>query len=564
MIVLRRILFISLVFVLLASCAPKKNLPASTPLRGAWVQGKSVLTKEEIDSVIRKAEQGGFKEIFVGVFGEGRTLYPSAVAEQKIGVEPGFDPLAYIVEQAHQKGIQVHAWFAVGRVADAEGNSVVIEQHPDWGLVGPEGQTMAWLNFSHPEARKFITDIMMEAVARGVDGLHFDYTRYPDSEWGFDDYSISAFNAGHDFDLNELRYAALPAYGQFEGNGLLQPLTAQVLARFSNGIPAVLLNQHGNGQALILNWKAAQRKTAVGSEILNRGIQTFLQEGGEVYILRSETTLAEYSDEGFNSTVEWLDSLGWDFTEVSAAEMGELAPGSVLVLPYVYLFSDTEAQSLARFVSNGGNAIFIDGPTPSMDLEDMRAVTGMLPLRKYFRDWLLMTASENHPLLPVSGRPDDLRLYEKRNEEWTAFRAAGINSLIEEVNQRVKEANPNVLVTVTITSDKAKARQEVLQDWQTWLDEGMIDALIPRAYEDAPAELSVTLDEWSPVMDTHDRLTYGLIVYAESDDEAISKTPAQLMEEIRMVKASGSNGFMIFDLDRLNKAQLDLLANIEP
>lgn len=564
MIVVKRVIIMGLAILLLANCQTFENLSPSVSLRGVWVQTRSVITEEDVDTVVQKAEQGGFEQIFVSVFETGTTIYPSAVAQQNDDVLPGLDPLAYLVEQAHGKGIQVHAWFEVGRIANSRGESAVIEAHPDWGLVGPEGQSMPWLNFTHPEARVFIGDMVMEVVARGVDGVHFDYLRYPDSAWGFDDYSVGAFNSQHDFDLNDLRYPDLPAYGLFEGNALLQPLHAQVLARFSNGIPAILLNEYGSGRALLLNWKAAKRTTAVGTTVLNRAIEAFLGEGSQIAILRSETTIAEYGDESFDATVDWIDSLGWEWVEVPSEEVAALDPGSVLILPYVYLFTENEAAQLAAFVSNGGSAIFIDGPTPSMDLSDMRAVTGMLPLRNHFEERLQLSASMEHSLLPASGRTGDLRTAKRRNEQWYTFREAGINSLLAEVYQRVKAEHPDVVVSVTITSDQTQAKWDSLQDWQTWLDEGYIDILIPRAYEDTPEQVRATLKDWAPAARRHDQLTYGLITYVEEEGEAAPKPPEQLIAEIEVVADSRSNGFMIFDLDRLSPAQLDALANLEP
>ena len=35
---------------------------------------------------------------------------------------------------------------------------------------------------------------------------------YPGPQWGFDQYTVDAFNRSHDFDVNDLRYADLPAY----------------------------------------------------------------------------------------------------------------------------------------------------------------------------------------------------------------------------------------------------------------------------------------------------------------------------------------------------------------
>ncbi len=234
------LLSISIAAVLLLSLAGcAENTPVTTAqvsspeLRGVWVQGRSIATREKIDEVLKQAEAGQFNAIFVDVFDSGRAMYPSRLTDQSDKVEPGFDPLAYLVPEAHRRHIQVQAWFAVGRIGDETG-SPILSRHPDWGLVGPDGGTIAWLNFARPDARQFMSYLMLEVVERyGVDGIHFDYTRYPGPEWGFDAYSITAFAQQYGLDLNQLRYADLPAYGQFEANPLTQPGTAQVLATFA-------------------------------------------------------------------------------------------------------------------------------------------------------------------------------------------------------------------------------------------------------------------------------------------------------------------------------------------
>ena len=553
---------LSIFFMLLSGCVPVRPEYKQLELRGVWVQGGAVKTREGSDRVIQRAQEGGFKQIFIGVFGNGTAIYPSQVTLQKDKIEPDFDPLAYLVQEAHARNIEVHAWFDVARLGDSD-DSFVLEKHPDWGLVGPDGQTMPWLNFTIPGARQFVSDVMMEAAMRGVDGIHFDYARYPGSEWGFDDYSIKLFNQYHDFDLNEIRYADLPAYSQYEANALILPSTAQVLASFSNGFPAIMLNQYGDGQVLILNWQAGQRETALGSQVLTRGIDNFLQAGNDVYILRSETSIEKYGEQTITSVAGWLEDLGWEAIEVLPQDLNGIQPGAVLVLPYVYLFTEADAASLAQFVNRGGNAIFIDSPTPSIDLKDLRAVTGMRQPHMYFKDWLLITAKSDNSLVPVSDRSTDIALYKARNEEWVKFRMEGINAMIEEVYKRIKTEYPEVQVTMTIASDQEKAASRYLQDWQSWLGGGYIDALIPRAYEDTPDQVKKVLNAWSSDMSNYGRMTFGVIVFTEQNDEKIPKTPAQLITEIEAVIEAGSNGFMVFDLDRMTDEQLKALAAIE-
>src|SRR5512135_1024955 len=136
------------------------NLPNVMELRGIWVQAKSITTAAQIDEVLRRVEAGHFNAIFVNVFFNGQTMYQSNFAPISGKVEPGFDPLAYLVPAAHRHNIQVHGWFLTGRIG-AAGGSAILARHPDWALVGPDGDMFPWLNFTRPDARQFISDLML-------------------------------------------------------------------------------------------------------------------------------------------------------------------------------------------------------------------------------------------------------------------------------------------------------------------------------------------------------------------------------------------------------------------
>jgi hypothetical protein len=58
-------------------------------------------------------------------------------------------------------------------------------------------------------------------------------------------------------------------------------------------------------------------------------------------------------------------------------------------------------------------------------------------------------------------------------------------------------------------------------------------------------------------------MTFGVIVFGEENGEDIQKPPAQLIAEIESVVAAGSNGFMVFDLDRMTDEQLKALVGFQ-
>ena len=98
------------------------------------------------------------------------------------GKDPGYDPLAFVVEEAHKRGIEVHAWMNPYRFSTAstywDGQAGDYrETHPEWILTYPvqDGKYNAIMNPALPEVRQRITDIVREVVTNyDVDGVVFD------------------------------------------------------------------------------------------------------------------------------------------------------------------------------------------------------------------------------------------------------------------------------------------------------------------------------------------------------------------------------------------------------
>lgn len=93
------------------------------------------------------------------------------------GMDPGYDPLAFVIEEGHKRGIEVHAWVNPYRFESVAGQWKGLPgdyntDHPDWVLTHG---TAAILNPGLPEVRQRITDIIKEIVTNyDVDGILFD------------------------------------------------------------------------------------------------------------------------------------------------------------------------------------------------------------------------------------------------------------------------------------------------------------------------------------------------------------------------------------------------------
>ncbi|MDJ0463267.1 family 10 glycosylhydrolase [Streptomyces sp. H27-C3] len=98
------------------------------------------------------------------------------------GKDPGWDPLGTAVREAHERGLELHAWFNPYRVANHTDPSRLVASHParvhpDWVL--PYGGKL-YYNPGLPEVRKFVQDAMLDAVRRyDIDAVHWDDYFYP-------------------------------------------------------------------------------------------------------------------------------------------------------------------------------------------------------------------------------------------------------------------------------------------------------------------------------------------------------------------------------------------------
>jgi uncharacterized lipoprotein YddW (UPF0748 family) len=121
----------------------------------------------------------------------------------------------------------------------------------------------------------------------------------------------------------------------------------------------------------------------------------------------------------------------------------------------------------------------------------------------------------------------------------------------------VKADHPEVTISITVTADQTEAKERYLQDWETWLEEGYVDFMVPRGYVDDVDQLQPVLAEWLPVFRKHTpKVVFGVIAYTEQAGEPVSKPAEQLLTETKMVLQAGSNGFMVFDLARMSDEQL--------
>ncbi len=99
----------------------------------------------------------------------------------EMGKPQAFDPLEFILAEAHKRGILVHAWFNPYRAYHPSAKTVsanhISKQRPE--LVAKYGKYL-WLDPTDPEASKHSLNVILDVVKRyDIDGVHFDDYFYP-------------------------------------------------------------------------------------------------------------------------------------------------------------------------------------------------------------------------------------------------------------------------------------------------------------------------------------------------------------------------------------------------
>jgi len=157
--------------------------------------------KKELDHIIDTCLSNRLNAIYFQVSPNSDALYVSDILPFSYvltgteGKEPpgGFDPLAYLLEKAHEKNIEVHAWVNPVRVSteslsfDQLSADNPARKHPEWTV---EYGGVVYYNLSHPEARALQASVCAELSEKyDIDGILFDdyFYPYPKENETFDD-----------------------------------------------------------------------------------------------------------------------------------------------------------------------------------------------------------------------------------------------------------------------------------------------------------------------------------------------------------------------------------------
>ena len=176
--------------------------PVEREFRGVWAASVANLDwpsrpglppdsqRAELVRILERASELRLNAVLLQIRPAADALYPSELepwseyltGQQGRAPEPFYDPLQFAVEQAHARGIELHAWFNPYRAWAPSATGTAAPSHisranPE--LVHRYGAFL-WMDPGEPAVLRRSIDVIMDVVRRyDVDGVHLDDYFYP-------------------------------------------------------------------------------------------------------------------------------------------------------------------------------------------------------------------------------------------------------------------------------------------------------------------------------------------------------------------------------------------------
>ncbi|HSV76056.1 MAG TPA: family 10 glycosylhydrolase, partial [Bacteroidales bacterium] len=199
-------------------------------MRGVWVSTvfnidwpsraglDAAAQQAEAIAILDQAKSLGLNTVFLQVRPSGDAIYPSALVpwsrflsgRQGQPTQPSYDPLQFWIEQAHRRGLELHAWINPFRATTGLNDHLdpmhAMLRRPDWVV---QYGNRNYLDPGLPEVRQHLLEVIAELITRyDIDGLHIDDYFYPYPVWGTefpDTLSFRRFGNGNPATRNDWR-----------------------------------------------------------------------------------------------------------------------------------------------------------------------------------------------------------------------------------------------------------------------------------------------------------------------------------------------------------------------
>ena len=242
------------------AAAATRPLRRYAEVRALWVVRTALGSAEQVRAMVAEADASGFNTLLVQVRGRGDALYASAYEPraESLPDDLSFDPLKVAIGDAHARGMAVHAWVNThlvwGPVDPPRSPAHLVNAHPDWlavprslgrELYHQDPHTIDYLarlidyaaanvpkleglftSPSHPAVQRHLQQVWLDLAGNyDLDGIHFDYVRFPSPNFDYSRGALERFRAWVEPRLSAARFRELAAAAEQDPYAMVDALS---------------------------------------------------------------------------------------------------------------------------------------------------------------------------------------------------------------------------------------------------------------------------------------------------------------------------------------------------
>ena len=186
--------------------------------RFEWPDADEATCRARISTAMQQMADADFNAVFFQIRGQMDTFYPSEESWSELigGVDPGWDPVAFAVSEAHKHGLEFHAYINTHTCWESKTYDYPADPNHtfyahcnaadpnarDWLIHDVSGNPVQWQESNYvwvapgvPAFQAYLRKQVMHVVENyDVDGIHFDRIRTPNADYSFDPISMARLN----------------------------------------------------------------------------------------------------------------------------------------------------------------------------------------------------------------------------------------------------------------------------------------------------------------------------------------------------------------------------------
>lgn len=156
--------------------------------RGLYLDADSIpKNKADITKLIKQIKDANFNVIYPETFRRGYTIFDSSITKTDPSFKNlNFDILHYLIEEAHENGLEIHPWIWTFRVKSPDYGDPLLSKYPDLASIkenaGQIDREPLFFSPSSPQARELIAKMIKEMASNyDIDGILLDYIRFDET-----------------------------------------------------------------------------------------------------------------------------------------------------------------------------------------------------------------------------------------------------------------------------------------------------------------------------------------------------------------------------------------------